>query len=72
VGGWPFWPFIAQNPKKRPPFQNLIRCTNRAIGAEMPCVLKNAPSQLVEAIAAGGSAGAVVQARNFEVLALHS
>jgi hypothetical protein len=25
---WFNWPFIAQNPKNRPLFQNLIRCPN--------------------------------------------
>jgi hypothetical protein len=48
-----------QNPKNCPLFQNLIRCANRAISDEMAFILKNAPNQLAEAVAAGGPCGAV-------------
>ena len=40
---WFNWPFITHNPKKRPLFQNLIRCTNRAIGDEIALVLQKVP-----------------------------
>jgi hypothetical protein len=57
--GWFNYPFIAQNPKNRPLFQNLIRCADCVIGGEMTSMLKNAPSQFAEAVAAGGPRGAV-------------
>ncbi|MGB8368820.1 MAG: hypothetical protein ACLPYZ_02955 [Limisphaerales bacterium] len=44
--------FIAQNPKNCPLFQNLIRCANCAFGDEIDLMLKHAPSQLAEAVAA--------------------
>ena len=56
---WFNWPFIAQDPKNYPLFQNLIRCANCASGGEMGLMLKNAPSQLAEAGAGGGPCGAV-------------
>jgi hypothetical protein len=56
---WFNWPFIAHNPKKRPLFQNLIRCANWASGGEIALMSKDAPNQLAEAVAAGCSCGAL-------------